>query len=104
MKIFSAVLISLALATPSVAAVSGPNDRQPTDPKSVHAKSNTGARPVEVEDLFGTRTIDTAALSPDGQEVALTTNLTGRTNLWTTKSDGSWPVQLVRSDDRQGEL
>jgi dipeptidyl aminopeptidase/acylaminoacyl peptidase len=82
-------------------AVSGPNDRQPTDPKSITSVSNANAKPVAIEDLYVTRLIDSAALSPDGAEVALTTNLTGRTNLWKTSATGSWPVQLVYSDDRQ---
>jgi len=103
MKSVRTVLVLLALSVLSFAAVSGPNDRQPTDPKSVHSKSNPTARPIEVEDLFGTRLIDAAALSPDGKEIAITTNLSGRSNLWTTSSEGSWPVQLVRSDDRQEE-
>ena len=96
-----ALMFAVAVSAP--AAVSGPNDRQPTDPKSVHSKSNPSARKVEVEDLFGTRLLNGAALSPDGKEIALSTNLTGRTNLWKTSADGSWPLQLVRSDDRQFE-
>ena len=47
-------------------AVSGPNDRQPTDPKSVTSISNPNAKAVAVEDLYVTRLIDSAALSPDG--------------------------------------
>ncbi len=85
------------------AAISGPNDRQITDPKSVVSISNPHARPVAVDDLFVTRLIDGAALSPDGTEVAVTTNIAGRTNLWKVSSGGSWPVQLVNSDDRQTE-
>ena len=96
-----ALMLAVAVAAP--AAVSGPNDRQPTDPKSVHSKSNPSARKVEVEDLFGTRLLNGAALSPDGKEIALSTNLTGRTNLWKTSTEGSWPLQLVRSDERQFE-
>ena len=58
---------------------------------------------MAVEDLYITRLIDGAALSPDGTEVAITTNLTGRTNLWKVPTIGSWPVQLVNADDRQTE-
>jgi dipeptidyl aminopeptidase/acylaminoacyl peptidase len=97
------VLLTLTFAAASFGAVSGPSDRQPTDPKSVHAKSNPNAVPVAVEDLFGTRLVESAALSPDGNDIALVTNLTGRSNLWRTTRDGSWPVQLVRSDDRQSD-
>ena len=102
MKLLRIVAAVLALAGVS-SAVSGPNDRQPTDPKSVTSISNPDAKPVAVEDLYVTRLIDSAALSPDGADVTLTTNLTGRTNLWKMSAAGSWPVQLVYSDDRQAE-
>lgn len=85
------------------AAVSGPSDRRITDPKSVMSATNPNAKPVAVEDLYVTRLIDSAALSPNGAEVAVTTNLTGRTNLWRVSAGGSWPVQLLHSDDRQAE-
>jgi dipeptidyl aminopeptidase/acylaminoacyl peptidase len=81
----------------------GPNARQITDPESVISLINRNALPVAVEDLYITRLIDGAALSPDGTEVAITTNLTGRTNLWKVPTTGSWPVQLVNADDRQTE-
>jgi Tol biopolymer transport system component len=84
-------------------AVSGPDDRQVTNPKSVVSAANPNAKPVAIEDLYVTRLIDNAALSPDGAEVAVTTNLTGRTNLWKLSAEGSWPVQLLNSDDRQTE-
>jgi len=89
-----------AIAEPSI---SGPNDRQITDPKSVVSAANPNAKPVAIEDLYVTRLIDSAALSPNGAEVAVTTNLTGRTNLWRVSTAGSWPVQLLNSDDRQAE-
>jgi dipeptidyl aminopeptidase/acylaminoacyl peptidase len=92
-----------ALAFVLAAAVSGPNERQLTDPKSVTAPSSPKAWRVPVEDLFVTRLINSAVLSPDGAEVAITTNLTGRTNLWKFSAEGSWPVQFVQSDDRQAE-
>jgi dipeptidyl aminopeptidase/acylaminoacyl peptidase len=95
--------IVAALACVLAAAVSGPNERPLTDPKSVAAPSSPTVRQVPVEHLFVTRLIDSAQLSPDGAEVAITTNLTGRTNLWKFSAEGSWPVQLVQSDDRQVE-
>ena len=99
LRVAVAVLALSGLST----AVSGPNDRQPTDPKSVTSVSSPNATPVAVEDLYVTRLIGSAALSPDGAEVAVTTNLTGRTNLWKMSAAGSWPVQLMYSDDRQAE-
>ena len=84
-------------------AVSGPNDRQLTDPKSVTSQQNPNAKPVPVEDLFFTRLISDAAWSPDGKEIELSTTLTGRANLWKMSANGSWPVQIVQSDERQHE-
>ncbi len=103
MKTASVVVLAIALCGGALAAVSGPNDRQVTDPKSVNAATNPNPRAVAVEDLFGTRLLSEAALSPDGREIVMTTNLSGRSNLWKTTTEGSWPVQLVRSDDRQAE-
>lgn len=100
MRLLRMILVCLAMTTLAV-AVSGPKDRQLTDPKSVNSAANPNASSTPVEDLFVTRLIDGAALSPDGIEVAITTNLTGRTNLWKMSSAGSWPVQLINSDDRQ---
>jgi dipeptidyl aminopeptidase/acylaminoacyl peptidase len=103
MKSTVAIVFGLVLSIQCAGAVSGPNDRKATDPKSVQSKSNPAVRPVAVEELFGTRLLAGAALSPDGKEIVLTTNLTGRSNLWKTSSEGFWPVQLVQSDDRQFE-
>src|SRR5438067_5970447 len=95
------LLLSILLLTASVFTQSGPKDRQPTDPKSMSAPSYINAKAVSVEDLYYTRTIGGAAWSPDGKEIALTTNLTGRLNLGKLSASGSWPVQLAQSDDRQ---
>lgn len=94
-------LLSILLLTVSVFAQSGPRDRQPTDPKSVSAPAFANAKPVPVEDLYYTRAVAAAAWSPDGKEISLTTNLTGRLNLWKIAASGAWPVQLAQSDDRQ---
>ena len=102
MRLMRVAAVVLVLGGLSV-AISGPNDRELTDPKSVTSATNPDAKPVPVEDLYVTRLIDSAVLSPDGADVALTTNLTGRTNLWKLSAAGSWPVQLVNSDDRQAE-
>jgi dipeptidyl aminopeptidase/acylaminoacyl peptidase len=96
-------VVAVGLIAVMALAVSGPNDRQVTDPRSVVSIANPRARPVAVEDVYVTRLIDAAALSPNGAEVAVTTSLTGRTNLWKVSAAGSWPVQLVNSDERQAE-
>jgi dipeptidyl aminopeptidase/acylaminoacyl peptidase len=100
MRLLRIFPICLALAS-YAAAFSGPKDRQLTDPKSVNSVPNPNPKPVTIDDLFVSRAIDGALLSPDGKEIAITTNITGRTNLWEMSSAGSWPVQLINSDDRQ---
>src|SRR5437588_2370797 len=87
--LFSALFVAAPLLGQSLP--SGPNDRQPTDPKSVTAPAAPGAvKPVALEDLYTTRLVDAAVISPNGAEVALTTNLAGRTNLWKMSLNGSW--------------
>lgn len=82
-------------------SVSGPNDREVSNPKSIASATNPSAAPVSVEDLFFTRNVGGPAWSPDGKEIVFTTNLTGRNNLWKVASTGGWPIQLSQSDDRQ---
>lgn len=95
-----AILLLLILVV-SAAAQSGPDSRQPTDPKSLTAPSNAQASPVPIDDLYYTRSIGGATWSSDGREIAFSTNLTGRTNLWKVSAAGGWPIQLSQSDDRE---
>ncbi len=82
-------------------AADSPNDRQPTDPKSLNSPVSASARAVPIEDFFYSRRVSSPAWSPDGKKIAFTTNLTGRNNLWVVNSEGGWPLQLTVSDDRQ---
>ena len=89
------ILLALLLA------VGGPDDRKPTDPKSVAAPANSAAAPVPIDDLFFTRSVSGPAWSPDSKQIAFTTNITGRYNLWKVAAAGGWPIQLSQSDDRE---
>jgi dipeptidyl aminopeptidase/acylaminoacyl peptidase len=84
----------------SVAAVPTPK-RELTDPRALTSISNPNAAPIPIADLFYTRSNGGIAWSPNGREVVISTNLSGRLNLWKTSAQGNWPVQLARSDDRQ---
>ena len=78
-----------------------PEERTITDPATVTSLRNANARPVPIEDLFFSRNITDPAWSPDGKQVAFTTNLTGRMNIWRVASTGGWPEQMAVADDRQ---
>jgi len=94
------VVISFSLLEP-LAASTGPDDRPLTDPKSVVSVSNPAARPAPVDDLYYTRSVFGPAWSPDGQQIAFTTDISGRSNRWKVRASGGWPIQLTQSDDRQ---
>jgi dipeptidyl aminopeptidase/acylaminoacyl peptidase len=79
-------------------------ERALTNPQSLAAPTIADAKPVPIADLYFTRGLSGAAWSPDGREVVVSTNFTGRYNLWKVAADGGWPIQLTQSDDRQSGL
>ena len=94
-------LAFMAAAFPVEPAAQIDTHLQPTDPKAVQSLVNAGATAVPIDDLYYTRSIGGATWSPDGKEIVLTTNLSGRTNLWKVNVSGSWPIQLAQSDEAQ---
>jgi len=96
-------LVALLVSTAAVAAIPTP-DRPVTDPKSLASAENPAARPIPIDDLGFSRRFGGAVWSADGKQIFLITNLTGRMNIWRMDAGGSFPVQLVQSDDRQTEL
>ncbi|HUA16604.1 MAG TPA: S9 family peptidase [Verrucomicrobiae bacterium] len=101
MKLRSLAAVVMTALCPLLLASSSPEDRALTDPRSVGSESNASAHPVPIDDLYYTRSASDAAWSPDGKEVVLTTDLSGRQNLWKVNAAGGWPLQLTQSDDRQ---
>ena len=85
----------------AVAQSSGPDARQISDPKTITSASNPNARPIPIDDLYFTRSVSSASWSPGGKEIAFTTDISGRANLWKVNADGGWPIQLAQSDERQ---
>lgn len=95
-------LISVLVITASLGfAITGPNERVPSHPKSLAAPTNPAALPIPVADLFYTRSVGSPAWSPDSSQVVFVTTFTGRPNLWKVSANGGWPIQLVQSDNRQ---
>jgi Tol biopolymer transport system component len=96
-------LTFLVCCSPLNAAIPVP-DRAITDPSRITSPENPHASPVPIEDLAISRGLFDAAWSVDGKQVFVSTNLTGRYNIWRVESEGSWPVQLTVSDDAQSGL
>jgi len=93
--------ILVVLSSLVLLAATSPDERLITDPRSVGSVRNPAADPVPISQLYYTRTTFGPAWSPDGREVAFTTNMTGRFNLWKVSAGGGWPIQLLESEDRQ---
>src|SRR6202050_2549779 len=94
------VVISLAVTSSFVTAQIDTH-LQPSEPGDVRALSNASASAIPTDDLSYTRSVGAAAWSPDGKEIVLVTNLSGRMNLWKVASSGGWPIQLSQSDEAQ---
>jgi dipeptidyl aminopeptidase/acylaminoacyl peptidase len=94
-------LLAFATVVVSLAATS-PDTREVTDAKKITSAEVTGAGAVPIDDLFYTRATGGGAWSPDGKEIAFSSNFMGRFNLWKVSASGGWPIQLSQSDDRQG--
>ena len=99
-----AIATALLLTTSAVEAQIVTPDRPITDPRSLTSPINAHARPVPLDDLAVSRGIRDAVFSADGRQIFISTNLTGRYNIWRVDSAGSWPVQLTQAEDVQEGL
>ena len=69
--------------------------------RQIESPQRAAASPVSIADLFYARGSYDASLAPDGRDLVISTNLTGRHNLWRVPLSGGFPTQLTRSDERQ---
>ena len=97
------VTVLLLSASPLAAQIATP-ERPVTDPKTIESPVNPEARAVPLEDIGNSRGVGGVTWSADGEHVFLSTNLTGRYNIWRVDAGGSWPLQMTQSDDSQGGL
>jgi dipeptidyl aminopeptidase/acylaminoacyl peptidase len=93
----------LFAASSAVAEIPTPA-RPVTDPKSLVSPADPQAAPVPIDDLVFSRGVLDSTWSADGRQLFISTNLTGRYNIWRMDASGSWPVQLTQSDDNQAGL
>ncbi len=96
-----APLLVLAGSLQAAPVLKGPPARALTDPKSLSSPVLEGAAAVPIADLFYVRNSLDAAWSQDSKNFIVSTNLTGRFNLWSVAAGGAFPTQLTQSDDRQ---
>lgn len=92
------------LAANAAPVTEGVPPRDLTDPKSIASQPLAGAAPVPISDLFYTRSSLDATWLPHANAFVMSTNLTGRFNLWIVPADGGFPLQLTQSDDRQSGM
>ncbi len=102
MRSMIAVVLLLS-ASPLAAQIATPQ-RPVTDPRSLESPANPEAREVPLEDIGNSRGIAGVTWSVDGKHIFVSTNLTGRYNIWRTDADGSWPLQMTQSDETQTGL
>jgi dipeptidyl aminopeptidase/acylaminoacyl peptidase len=72
-----------------------------TDPAELKSAEVANLQKFTIAALYSTRQTGGSAWSPDGEQVAFISNISGRNNLWLVPSGGGWPVQLTISDQRQ---
>src|SRR3954469_16350633 len=72
-----------------------------TKPADVQSSARTQPAPLSLDRLYTSRSIGGSTWSPDGSQIAFTTNISGRMNVWLVPAEGGWPNQLTVSSNRQ---
>lgn len=78
-----------------------PTPQAITDATKIESPTLLDFKPIELDKFFLTRQFDGATWSPDGKEIAFTSNISGRMNGWVVPAEGGWPRQLTVSEQRQ---
>lgn len=101
MRRFFALLFPALLTAVSFAQQPPAAPKAITDPKALVSTNVPDLTNYDLSKFFVTRTVGGSSWSPDGKNVVLVTNISGRNNLWIVPAAGGWPRQLTISDQRQ---
>jgi dipeptidyl aminopeptidase/acylaminoacyl peptidase len=101
MKRFLSATTAMIICMSSANAQVATPDRAVTDPQSVASPVNPEAREVPLEDISASNGLRSAAWSADGTQIFISTNLSGRFNIWRMDAGGGWPVRMTQSDEVQ---
>ncbi len=93
--------LTLIFSTSFAARADGPNDRKPTDPRTLLSVPGSTAVPLPVDALLTSTRIFALAHSRDGQKLAYISTASGRPNLWVMNSDGTAAQQLIHNNENQ---
>ncbi|WP_454887297.1 S9 family peptidase [Sphingomonas oryzagri] len=72
-----------------------------TGPETVIVETRAAPARVSPTTLYFSRGVSDAVWTPDGRAVVMSTNLSGRYNIWRAPVGGGWPQQLSQSEERQ---
>ncbi|MEM9897832.1 MAG: S9 family peptidase [Pseudomonadota bacterium] len=79
-------------------------ERAVTDPQTLTSPKNPLAQIVPLDHFTGSSNLAGAAWSADSERLFVSTNISGRFNIWSIDAKGSWPVRHTRSDETQAGL
>ncbi|MEO1658728.1 MAG: S9 family peptidase [Pseudomonadota bacterium] len=76
-------------------------ERPVTPPQSLVSPANPKAVSVPLTDLTASSGLASVAWSADGERIFVSTNISGRYNIWSVATDGSWPLRHTQSEEAQ---
>ena len=104
-RIIALFILALITASRAIAQTPAPTSATViTDPAQIISKEKFDVQPLSMEKLFMSHSIGDSVWSPDGKQVAFTSNMSGRRNIWLVPAQSGWPIQLTVSNERQTSL
>lgn len=92
--------VTLPADRPGTPVLAGTPARVLTDPRSLVSTARADAAPIPIGDLLSLRSSWFGTWTPDGRDIVMATDITGRINLWRTAANGGFPRQIQQSEDR----